>query len=568
MPRSGIPSALLAATLLAGVAADAAAQVMTRAYVANRGASTVTVVDVATAAVRKTIALEAPPHDVVVAHGRVFVSMPSVNRLAVIDPVRLTVVGAVDVPGGPRDLDVREQTLNDERLYISTDDGLRRYDPQTQTLAAAIAVGPGQQRAIEAGNASFNQFADQAFVAACDGGAAVRAVTVSSGVVSAPVATGAAPCAVLVTSSAIYVANRDDDTVTIFGPGFASPVTVPVADMPIGLVDTPFGVAVASANGTVSFISSSTNTVTGTLAVGGTPTAITTTLEPGFQVVTLVVTDASGSLRMVLASGAFPRTAPTGALPGAVAVGDVNPSDPIGLSSAGVWADAPLDEVAMSGDGRFVAFTSAATSLVAADGNALPDVFVRDRLLQRTARVSVTSSGAEATGGGVVGQRSGSYAPLLSADGRFVLFQSLTTNLVAGDTNGREDLFLHDRDLDGDGLFDEPGQIETRRVSVQSDGTDATCRVGSPTACAAPHIEAALSSDGRHVVFSSVLEFDAADVNGLSDVFAIDVARSRTTRMSQRPGGLPGAGVARTPVVSAGGRIVAFRTSDLSLIHI
>ena len=279
MPRSGICCGLLASALIAGVTADATAQ-PTRAYVANRGATTVTVVDVVTAAVLKTIALEAPPHDVVVAHGRVFVSMPSVNRLAVIDPVRLTVVGAVDVPGGPRDLDVREQTLNDERLYISTDDGLRRYDPQTQTLAAAIAVGPGQQRAIDAGNAIFNQFDDQAFVAACDGGAAVRAVTVSSGAVSAPVATGAAPCAVLVTPSALYVANRDDDTVTVFGPGFASPVTVPVADMPIGLVDTAFGVAVASANGTVSFISASTNAVVGTLAVGGTPTAIAATLEP------------------------------------------------------------------------------------------------------------------------------------------------------------------------------------------------------------------------------------------------------------------------------------------------
>jgi hypothetical protein len=200
------------------------------------------------------------------------------------------------------------------------------------------------------------------------------------------------------------------------------------------------------------------------------------------------------------------------------------------------------------------------------DGNGLPDVFVRDRLLQRTTRVSVTSSGAEATGGGVVGQRSGSYAPLLSADGRFVLFQSLATNLVAGDSNGREDIFLHDRDVDGDGLFDEPGQIATRRVSVQSDGSEATCRVGSPAACAAPHIEAAFSSDGRHVVFSSVLEFDAADVNALSDIFAIDIARGRMTRLSQRPGGVPGAGVARTPVVSAGGRFVAFRTSDPGMV--
>ncbi len=106
----------------------------------------------------------------------------------------------------------------------------------------------------------------------------------------------------------------------------------------------------------------------------------------------------------------------------------------------------------------------------------------------------------------------------------------------------------------------------TRRLSVQSDGSEATCRVGSPAACAAPHIEAAFSRDGRHVVFSSLLEFEPADVNGLSDVFAIDIARGRTTRLSQRPGGVPGAGVARTPVVSANGRVVAFRTADPGMV--
>jgi YVTN family beta-propeller protein len=566
MTQGWMRRVVVAAGLVAAVSSGALAQ-GTRAYVANRGASTVTVVDVVTAAVIDTITLEAPPHDVVLAHGRVYASMPTVNRLAVIDPVARTVIDTVDVPGAPRDLEVREQTLLDERIYISTDAGLRLYDPHTDSLAAPIAVGGGSQRAIEAGNVAFGApFDDQAFVAACDGGAEVRAVTVSTGAVSAPAATGAAPCAVLLTSFALYVANRDDDTVTIFGPGFSSPVTVPVADQPIGLADTAFGIWVASANGTLTLISSSTNAVIDTLVVGGTPTSIAVTLEPGFQVQTLLVTDATGSLRMVLASGALPRTASTGASPGAVAVADSNPSDPVGLSTAGAWTDAPVEDIAMSADGRFVSFTSAATSLVTGDGNGLPDVFVRDRLLRRTTRVSVTSSGAEATGGGVVGLRSGSYASLLSADGRFVLFQSLTTNLVAGDLNGREDVFLHDRDVDADGLFDEPGQIATRRISVQSDGSDGTCRVGAPAACLAPHIETAFSADGRHVVFSSVLEFDAADVNGLSDIFAVDLARGRTTRLSQRPGGMPGAGTASGPVVSAGGRFVAFRTSDPGMV--
>ena len=177
----------------------------------------------------------------------------------------------------------------------------------------------------------------------------------------------------------------------------------------------------------------------------------------------------------------------------------------------------------------------------------------------------MTSAGGQADGA-----RSrpdpGLYAPVLSGDGRYVLFLSLATNLVAGDDNCREDIFLHDRDVDADGLFDEPGQISTRRLSVQSDGSEATCRVPSPVACATPHIEAAFSRDGRHVVFSSLLEFDPGDVNGLPDVFGIDIGRSRTTRLSLRPGGVPGAGVAGLPVVSAGGRVVAFRTSDPGMV--
>src|SRR5262245_48981136 len=68
-----------------------------------------------------------------------------------------------------------------------------------------------------------------------------------------------------------------------------------------------------------------------------------------------------------------------------------------------------------------------------------------------TVRVNVRSSGAQANGG--------SFAPSLSATGRFVAFESLATNLVPGDTNDEVDIFVHDRDADGNGVFDEPGGI-------------------------------------------------------------------------------------------------------------
>ena len=163
----------------------------------------------------------------------------------------------------------------------------------------------------------------------------------------------------------------------------------------------------------------------------------------------------------------------------------------------------------------------------------------------------------------------GSYAPALSANGRYVLFSSLATNLVAGDTNGREDLFLHDRDADGDCLFDEPGQVSTRRVSVESDGSEATCRVPP-----LPSLEARLpgatprtwkrrlSTDGRHMVFSSRLEFDAGrrqrpvgHLRARQRAGPDDAAESPSWWRAGR-------GRDRTRSSAPTGRIVAFTTAD------
>src|SRR2546430_3209092 len=94
---------------------------------------------------------------------------------------------------------------------------------------------------------------------------------------------------------------------------------------------------------------------------------------------------------------------------------------------------------APTADGRFVAFHSAATILVAGDTNGTTDVFVHDRQTGTTERVSVASGGG--TQGN--GKSGGFFAfPALSADGPFVAFQSDATNLVAGDTNRTTDGFL------------------------------------------------------------------------------------------------------------------------------
>ena len=84
--------------------------------------------------------------------------------------------------------------------------------------------------------------------------------------------------------------------------------------------------------------------------------------------------------------------------------------------------------LSLSADGRFVAMASSATNLVLNDTNGVQDVFVRDRLTGTTTRVSVPTSFGQAAGA--------SGYNLISADGRYVVFTSTASNLVAGDTNG------------------------------------------------------------------------------------------------------------------------------------
>src|SRR5438132_1692287 len=154
---------------------------------------------------------------------------------------------------------------------------------------------------------------------------------------------------------------------------------------------------------------------------------------------------------------------------------------------------------ALSADGRFVAFDSAATDLVAGDTNGVSDVFVHDRQTGTTERVSVASDGTQ-------GNNASSY-PALSADGRFVAFDSDATNLVAGDTNGATDVFVHDRQTGA-----------TERVSVTSGGgTQGNGNSGGFFAFPA------LSADGRFVAFQSdATNLVTGDTNGATDVFVQD----------------------------------------------
>ena len=142
---------------------------------------------------------------------------------------------------------------------------------------------------------------------------------------------------------------------------------------------------------------------------------------------------------------------------------------------SGVEGLGPSESPALSADGRHVVFESAAANLVLGDANGARDVFARDRdpdgdgVLDEEAGTLVLLSKSS---GGVQGNAVSTLAAI-SADGRHVLFSSAATNLVPADGNGRVDVFVHDRDPDGDGIFDE-GNGVTTRLSVDSSETSRT----------------------------------------------------------------------------------------------
>jgi uncharacterized repeat protein (TIGR01451 family) len=154
----------------------------------------------------------------------------------------------------------------------------------------------------------------------------------------------------------------------------------------------------------------------------------------------------------------------------------------------------------LSADGRFVAFAADAGDLVPGDSNGLRDVFVFDRQTRTTERVSVDSNGNQTTTG------NGSYAPSISADGRFVAFVSDAADLVPGDTNSDEDVFVYDR---------QAGTIE--RVSVDSAGNQAS---GGAPLFVLFTLATSISGDGRTVAFDSdFVNLVPGDANSVTDVF-------------------------------------------------
>jgi Tol biopolymer transport system component len=191
----------------------------------------------------------------------------------------------------------------------------------------------------------------------------------------------------------------------------------------------------------------------------------------------------------------------------------------------------------ISADGRYVAFWSDANNLVSGD-KYYDDIFLRDILLGTTTPVSVDSSGTQGN--------EDSYSPSISADGRYVAFVSYASNLVSGDTNGWEDIFLHDTQTG-----------TTTRLSVDSSGTQGNGQSYTPS----------ISEDGYYVAFrSSASNLVSGDTNGTWDIFLRDTQTGITTRLSVDSSGTQGNEDSYSPSISADGRFVVFGSDATNLV--
>lgn len=214
----------------------------------------------------------------------------------------------------------------------------------------------------------------------------------------------------------------------------------------------------------------------------------------------------------------------------------------VSVNNQGEEADGPSFKPAISDDGRYVAFVSKASNLIEGDTNAKEDVFVRDRLLGETRRVSVSSTGSQ-------GNQEGYATTDISGDGRYVVFYTASTNLVADDTNGHGDVFIHDL-ITG----------STERVSVDSNGNQAVGGLSTGSS---------ISSDGRYVVFgSNATNLVSNDTNDVHDIFLHDMVTGSTERVSVDSNGnqTSMASSSARMSISGDGRYVAFDSCANDLV--
>lgn len=268
----------------------------------------------------------------------------------------------------------------------------------------------------------------------------------------------------------------------------------------------------------------------------------------------------------------------------------------VSMATGGGVADSGSSAPSISADGRTVAFDSGASNLVpAGDGNATTDIYVRDLDAGLTRRVSLDTAGQD--------PNQLSVRPAISGDGLFVAFTSSASDLVAGDGNGHDDVFVRNLTtgttervsvgaplfdavdassgspaISGDGrvvafgttTVDNTGEFVYSRVFARDRLAGTTAQMSLDVHGADPNdssISPAISGDGRYVAFASAAtDLVAGDGNGASDVFVRDRTTGTTRRASVDALGGEANDRSSFPDLSADGRYVAFASRATNLV--
>lgn len=210
----------------------------------------------------------------------------------------------------------------------------------------------------------------------------------------------------------------------------------------------------------------------------------------------------------------------------------------ISEASGGGTGNSGSEQLSISNDGRIVAFRSFASDLVTGDFNNRQDVFVWDGSTESVLRASVNRFGGSADGS--------SFEPDLSGDGRYVVFSSFATNLVSNDTNGREDVFRH-----------EIGTGTTIRVNLAADGSEVSGNAETPS----------ISNDGRLVAFTdSANGLTGDDIGFQTHVFIKDLDSGVVSIASRATDGTLSDRLSKTPELAGEGRFVAFVSRSTNLV--
>ena len=351
------------------------------------------------------------------------------------------------------------------------------------------------------------------------------------------------------------VASDTNGTTDIFKKDVSKGTTTRVSTNSSGTQATGISTnAAVSANGGryVAFESTAAD-----LIAGGTATKDIYKKDTTGNTTTLVSADTSGAAADAASANAsitdggrfvtFESTA-TDLIAGGNGTNDIYKRDTTGNTTTIVSTDSSSTagngasaNASISADGgRYVAFESAATNLVANDTNTNTDIFRKDTTTNTTTRISTANAGTQATGGNSINAS-------ISKDGRYIAFESAATNLVSGDTNGNTDIFVKDTSTN-----------TTTRLSTDASGTQSTG--GNST-------NPSISEDGRHVSFeSAATNLVSGDTNAATDIFIKDTASGAISRVSTDTSEVQSNAAANNASTSQYGQYVAYDSTATNLV--